>query len=219
MSFKPLIFVSCAAIALVAPISEASAQYRYYDRPSYERQRQPQQRPVQSQRPKPIAASTATKPVATKPVAQGSRSAAHQAKPVPPPPLTEEQLAAKAAVDELLAREPALSAAKTIPDPALVRAAAAKHSAEETKLAALKAKQEAEAAKRREAEAKLRAREEAKAAVLKAKQEAAGKNAKPKVELAKIKAAPLATRETSSAPVQPALRMPAPEGLPMARNL
>ena len=98
----------------------------------------------------------------TKPVAPANkRPVEQQAKPAPVAPLTEEQIAAKAAVDELLARDPALLAAKQTPDPTLARAAAAKHNAQEAKLAALKAQQEVEAARSKE---KNKAREDAKAA-------------------------------------------------------
>ena len=47
------------------------------------------------------------------------------------------------------------------------------------------------------------------------------KNVKPKVELTKNKPAPTtaSVSQAPSAPVQPVLRMPAPEGLPMARSL
>ncbi len=76
------------------------------------------------QRPQPQADIRSN----TKPVAPANKDPVEQqAKPAPVAPLTEEQIAAKAAVDELLARDPALIAAKQIPAPALVRAAAAKH--------------------------------------------------------------------------------------------
>jgi hypothetical protein len=84
--------------------------------------------------------------------------------PAPPPPLTEEQLAAKSAVDELLAREPALWAAKDRPDPALAKAAAEKHRQQELQKAKLQAQQEAAAARRQAIAEKTRAREEKAAA-------------------------------------------------------
>jgi hypothetical protein len=223
MSFRYVLFASSAAISLIVPVTEASAQYRYYDRPSFEH-RQRQQRPTQVMRPQQADVRSAAKPAvpARKPVEQAAaQPAPAAAKPATVAPLTEEQIAAKAAVDELLAREPALVAAKLIPDPALVRAAAAKHSAQEARFAALKARQEAEAAKRREIEEKNKAREEAKAAALKARQDAQAMNGKPKFEPAKSKPAPAAVfvPQAPSAPVRPVLRMPAPEGLPLARNL
>src|SRR5262249_30406155 len=156
-------------VSLIAPATKASAQYRYYDRPSYDHRQMPQ-RPAQSVRPPQTDArsssKTATAPVAPKPAAPINpgtpvkKPVEQVAKPVLVAPLTEEQIAAKAAVDELLAREPALSAAKERPDPALARAAAAKHDAEDRKLAALKAKQEAGAVKLRDMEQKNKAREE-----------------------------------------------------------
>jgi hypothetical protein len=55
---------------------------------------------------------------------------------------------------------------------------------------------------------------EAKLAALKAQQEVEAKNAKPKDELTRNKPAPTAASvlQAPSAPVQPVLRMPAPEG-------
>ena len=230
MSFKQVLFASGTAISLIVPITDASAQYRNYDRPAADQQRQ--QRPAQAvrpqhagrpqqimQRPQPQRADIRSN---TKPVAPANKGPVEQqAKPAPVAPLTEEQIAAKAAVDELLARDPALIAARQTPDPALARAAAARHNAQEAKLAALKAQQEVEVAKRREIEEKNKAREDAKATALKAKQDAQAKNAKPKDELTRNKPA-LTTASVSQAPsalVRPVPRMPAPEGPPMARNL
>lgn len=228
MSFRQVLFASSAAISLIAPITDASAQYRYYDRPALDQHRQ--QRPAQAVRPQQVDTRSATKPVAPAkksveqaakpaPITSAVKPVEQVAKPAPVAPLTEEQAAAKAAVDELLAREPALIAAKAIPDPALARAAAAKHNAEEARLAALKAKQEADATKLRELQENNKAREEAKAAALKAKQDAQAKNAKVKVEPTKNKPVPATIAASTRVPVQPVLRMPEPEGLPVARKL
>ena len=96
-----------------------------------------------------------------------------------------------------------------------------RHNAQKAKLAALKAQQEVEAVKRREIGEKNKAREEVKAAALKAKQDAQAKNARPKDDLTRNKPAPTtaSVSQAPSAPVQPVLRMPAPEGLPLARRL
>ncbi len=53
------------------------------------------------------------------------------------------------------------------------------------------------------------------------KQDAQAKNAKPKIELTKTKVAPatVSAPQAPGVPVQPVLRMPAPEGPPMARKL
>ena len=120
----------------------------------------------------------------------------------------------------MLAREPALVAAKDIPDLTLARAAAAKHNAQEARLAALKAKQEAEAAKRKGLDEKNKAREEARAAAMKPKQNLQA-DGRPKLELGKSnpEAAKASAPAAASAPVQPLLRMPAPEGPPAPRNL
>ena len=50
MSFKQVLFASSAAISLIAPVTDALAQYRYYDRPALDRQ---QQRTVQVQTQRP----------------------------------------------------------------------------------------------------------------------------------------------------------------------
>ena len=179
MLFKRVLFASSAAFSLIAPDTQAWAQYRYDDRPALNRPTQ--QRPVHVTQPKQAARPQPALPQ-SKPAKPASTPVEHRARPAPAVPLTDEQIAAKAAVEALLAREPALNAAKDIPDPALARAAAARHDAQEQKLAALKAQQEAEAARRRELEAKNKAREEAKTAAPKAKHDAQAKNAKPKVE-------------------------------------
>lgn len=115
----------------------------------------------------PRAAGAAARPaaVAVRPAAVAVRPPVEtpaKAAPPPPPPLTEEQLAAKAAVDEILAREPALAAAaKERPDPRLVKAAKARHDAHEQKIAGLKVKEEAEAVRRKDREDKNKTRHEA----------------------------------------------------------
>ena len=161
MLLKRVLFASSAAFSLIAPVTQAWAQYRYDDRPALNRPTQ--QRPVHVTQPKQAVRPQPAMPQ-PKPAEPARQSVEHRAKPAPAVPLTDEQIAAKAAVDALLAREPALNAAKAIPDPALARAAAARHDAQERKLAALRAQQDAEAARRRELEAKNKAREEAKTA-------------------------------------------------------
>jgi hypothetical protein len=225
MSWGRTFLLAAAAAWLTAASTDASAQYRSSDRQTFDRQRK--QYVVRPQKPAAVTARKLPTPVA-KPAdtaveqTRVKPSIASPAAPAPATPLTEEQIAAKSAIDELLARDPALSAAKQVPDPALAKAAAAKHNAEERRLAALKAKEEAEAAKRRDREEKNKAREEARTAALKAKYDAAGKNAKPKIEQVKAKPGTAAAATSSAAPgaaVQPPMRMPAPEGPPMARNL
>ena len=142
MLFKRVLFASSAAFSLIAPNTQAWAQYRYDDRPALNRPTQ--QRPVHVTQPKQAARPQPALPQ-SKPA---STPVEHRARPAPAVPLTDEQIAAKAAVEALLAREPALNAAKDIPDPALARAAAARHDAQEQKMAALKAQQEVEAARR-----------------------------------------------------------------------
>lgn len=216
MLFKRVLFASSAAFSLIAPNTQAWAQYRYDDRPALNRPTQ--QRPVHVTQPKQAARPQPALPQ-SKPAKPASTPVEHRARPAPAVPLTDEQIAAKAAVEALLAREPALNAAKDIPDPALARAAAARHDAQEQKMAALKAQQEVEAARRRELEAKNKAREEAKTAAPKAKHDAQAKNAKPRVEPSKNKPVAATIAAAPRAAVQPVLRMPAPEGRPLARNL
>ena len=121
----------------------------------------------------------------------------------------------------MLARDPALNAAKEIPDPKLAKAAAAMHDAQERRLTMLKAKEGVAIAKRRELEEKSKAHEEAKLAALKVKQETQARTAKPKTDVKpKPSAPPSATiaaaaavpsaATTPSLPRPPALRMPAP---------
>ena len=211
MSLKQVLFASGAAIWLVAPVSEVSAQYRYTDRPTQDRQRQDRQ--VQPVRSPKVDAVAAKKPVPVVSQPSPAAKAVEVPKPVEvsrpvekpaPVPLTDEQLAAKAAVDELLARDPALVAAKEIPDPALYRAAVAKHNAEEARRAALIARQEAESARRKDLDEKNKVRDEAKVAALKNKPDTAPKNAKPKVDTARAR--PMAT-------------MPPRNGLSQGRSL
>lgn len=222
MLLKRVFFASSAAFSLIAPVTQAWAQYRYDDRPALNRPTQ--QRPVHVTQPKQAVRPQPAMPQ-PKPAEPARQSVEHRAKPAPAVPLTDEQIAAKAAVDALLAREPALNAAKAIPDPALARAAAARHDAQERKLAALRAQQDAEAARRRELEAKNKAREEAKTAAPQAKHDAQARNVKlkvePRVEPTKSKQVPatVSVPHAPRVPVQPVLRMPAPEGPPLARNL
>jgi hypothetical protein len=143
--------------------------------------------------------------------------------------LTPEQVAAKVAVDEILEREPSLAAARQRPDPALVRAAITAHNARDARLAALKAKEETDAIKRKEAALQHQARLEANAAALKAKQDAqAAKLAakkpgalkpKPNDKVAAVPAAaapqqtvqqPVQQPAQPVPPVQPVARMPEP---------
>ena len=228
MLFKRVLFASSAAFSLIAPVTQAWAQYRYDGRPALNRPTQ--QRPVHVTQPKQAVRPQPAMPQSkqskqSKPAEPDSTPVEHRAKPAPIVPLTDEQIAAKAAVDALLAREPALNAAKAIPDPALARAAAARHDAQERKLAALKAQQDAEAARRRELEAKNRAREEAKPAAPQAKHDAQARNVKlkmePRVEPTKSKQVPgtVSAPHAPRMPVKPVLRMPAPEGPPLARHL
>jgi hypothetical protein len=206
MSMKRMLLTVGAAIALFAPATDTSAQYRRYDR-IFDRQRYDRPiatSPVRAPRADAIAIRT-TAAAVKKPVAQTTH------KPAPAVPLSAEQLAAKAAVDELFAREPALAAAKEKPDPKLAREAAAKHSAQEKKLAALQAKEAAAAAKRKESAEKIKAREDTKAAPSKAKQQAPAKGKMTNAAVSRTKAD--GTRPASAvaaAPARPVLRMPTP---------
>lgn len=212
MSLKHALLASGAALALIGSAADASAQY--YDRQRFERQRvyqnygRPQVRPAAANRsnPSPSSAGSA-RPVASvgKPTAIAPRGSEREsAKPVSAPrPLTEAELAAKAEVDEILSREPALAAAKDRPDLRLARAAAARHDAEVQRLAVLKARDEAEAAKRRQAAEKAKVREDAKAAT---------QQSRPDKQATTLATAKPATA-TVSAPApasQPVLRMPTP---------
>lgn len=131
--------------------------------------------------------------------------------PSPPAlPLTEEQLAAKAVVDEILARQPALAAVKERPDPMLARAAAAKHDAQEKSQAARKTKEAAAEAKRTETGDKSRTRQPAKPV-----RDKAAETAKSRTAKAPVAAGPARAQIASAAarPVvapQPLRRMPTP---------
>lgn len=230
MSLKHAISASAAFVLTVAAATDAFAQYRN-DRSVFDH-RQRQVRPSQHVRPAaPSAQATRTAPGAQQgkpaPRAQAVKPAPSvqpeqapavaaapkpvQPKPAPMPPLTDEQMAAKSAVDELLAREPALLAARELPDPRLTRAAAAKHDIEERKAALLRARHEVDEAKRREL-TERKAREDARVAALKAKPESQAKPTKSKSEPVSPK--PEVNRASSGAanvaPVRQVVRMPAP---------
>lgn len=242
MSWKYVLSASAALALTVAAAADASAQYRN-DRSVFDRQRQvrevqqparsaapyaqairpaPHARPARPapgvQQPRPVPRAQAAKPA---PIAQPESPPVVAApKPVakPAPPLTEEQIAAKTAVDDLLSRDPVLLAARELPDPRLTRAAAAKHDAEERRNALLRSKREADEARRREL-TERKAREDARLAALKAKPESQAKPAKakndtppprPETNRASVGGAPAAA-------VRPA--MPAAEGAPLARRL
>ena len=219
MSWKRMLLASSAVIALVSPGTDVSAQYYYsldqQGRPKYDRQVKPAKHgPL----PHP-SATTARKniPAPKKPANERVKFA--PAAPINPPaaavaPVSEEEAAAKAVIDELIARDPALAAVREKPDPALARAAAAKHREQELKLAALKAKEEAAAAKHKEIADKTKAREDAKAAAIKAKQEERDKVrvAKPKANTGQ-RGSRKSTASVAAAPAPgiPAQRMPVPE--------
>ncbi len=231
MSLKHALLVPGAALALIGSAADASAQF--YDRQRFERQRTYQSHARPSSQVRPAAAASGSypspsnsgraRPVASvgKPTAIAARGFVQEpAKPVSAPrPLTEAELAAKAEADEILSREPALAAAKDKPDPKLARAAAARHDAEVQRLAVLKAKDEAEAARRREAAEKAKAREDAKAAAQQSRPDKHAKSApglapttKPeakKQEAAKQVAAAVPAPAALPA-TQPVLRMPTP---------
>jgi hypothetical protein len=155
----------------------------------------PQQPPVVAAKPEP------PKPE-LKPELKSERSKS-ELKPEMSP-LTEEQLAAKLAVDELMARDPALLAARERPDPRLARAAAAKHDAEERKRALLLAKQEADQARRKEL-AERKAHEGARLAALRARTDT---QANPTAKPAKSKPQPVAPALVNRAAIS------APSGAP-----
>jgi competence protein ComEA len=207
MSFARMLLASSAAIALIASAADASAQYQYYGRQQFDRQKyeRPASTAARSVRAPKAAIVASRTPTATvgKPASQPVRTA--------PPPLTEEQLAAKAAVEELLGRDPALAAAKERPDPKLAQAAAARHKAEEQRLAAVRAKEEAAAAKRKGAAGKVKPREDAKV-VANATQDAQSNStaAKPHTNKSKADSKRLAASATPLAPAQPLRRMPTP---------
>ncbi len=249
MSLQRALIAFGATMALFGSVADASAQYT--DRQRLERQRihpsaaRPvmQARPVVQSRsvvqPRPAAVTT-TAIQSIRPNAAVARPATVAAKPpaaeaikaAPPPPppvpLTEEQLAAKAAVEELLSREPALAAAKERPDPQLSKVAKARHDAHEQKLSALKVKEVAEAARRKELEDKNKMRtdmkrDDIKNASHKSKIGPQPKNAaaspkatKPEPEAKKTTVATmtpapaLSPAPAPAAPAQPLLRMPAP---------
>jgi hypothetical protein len=245
MSLKHAISALAVLALTVAAAADASAQYRN-DRSILDRQRQVHQVQQPARHVGPYAQAIRTVPRAQ---ATRTAPGVQQARPTPPrvqaakpapvvqpesppvvvapkpvakptPPLTEEQIAAKAAVDDLLSRDPALLAARELPDPRLIRAAAAKHDADERKAALLKAKREADEAKRREL-TERKAREDARLAALKARPEAQAKPAKAKIDTPPPR--PDANRASVSpmhpVAVRPVVRMPAPDGAPLARNL
>jgi hypothetical protein len=235
MQLKSAILALAALALTVAATADAFAQQYRNDRSAYDRQRQVrhvqplpraaapyaqaarampnvrQVKPaprVQAVKPAPVVQpESAPVVVAPKPVA----------KPAPLPALTEEQIAAKSAVDELLSRDPVLLAARDLPDPRLTRAAAAKHDAEERKNALLRAKREADEARRREL-TERKAQEDARLAALKAKpnpaKPAKAKNDAPKPDVNRASAGAV-----QPVPVRPAIRMPAPDGAPLPRSL
>jgi hypothetical protein len=206
MSFKRLLFVSTAAIALIAPAADASAQYHYFGRQNVDRYQRPASamaRAVRAPNPAVLAARTPAT-VVSKPTGKPATTA-------PPSPLTEEQLAAKAAVDELISRDPALAAAREQPDPRLAQAAAARHKAEEQRLAALRAKEDAAASKRKDSNGKIKAREDAKAAAIKTRRDAQAKSTASKTPAKK--SSPESNKVAAAAPIaaaQPLRRMPTP---------
>ena len=211
MSMKRMLFATSAVIALIAAATDASAQYRYYERQTLDRQRY--QRPIATTKsvraPKAdtMAARTAA-PAVKKPADQTPKRA-----PAPAAPLSAEELAAKAAVDELMAREPALAAARERPDPKLAREAAARHDAEEKRRAALQARQETAAAKHKAIADKIKTRDNAKGTPIRAKQEAPPKYELANVEPNKVKL----DGRGPAAPVkatQAVLRMPTPDAVP-----
>lgn len=216
MSLKRMLLASIAVIALIAP-ETASAQHYSYHSQRFDRQRYVRPAPVANHARMPRAgavnrnAQAARKP----PPAATAPPPAAAAKVVPAASVSEGQAAAKVAVDELLAREPALSAAKERPNPALAKAAAAKHKAQERKLAAIRAKDAAAAAKRREIADKNRARVEAKAAALKARHDAQIKAAKDRADAAKGKSNGRTARAAVVA-AEPIRRMPTPDAPPPA---
>jgi hypothetical protein len=224
MSWKRLLLASSAVIALVSPSTDVSAQYYYYSldqqgRPKYDRQAKPA-RLARPQHPN-TASAKKTIPASKRPADVSARQTP-ASEPAPPQtverivvqparaaPVSEEEAAAKAAIDELIARDPALAAVREKPDPALAKAAAAKHRDQELKLVALKTKKEAAAAKHKEIADKTKAREDAKAAAIKAKQDAQVKVrlAIPEANIGKLDS----RKSTSAVSAAPAQRMPVPE--------
>src|SRR5688500_4972530 len=112
MSFKRVFLASSAIIALIAPATDASPQHEYSgrqksDRQKYERPASTAARSVRAQKAAVVSARTPTA------IATVSKTASQPVRTAPP--LTEEEIAAKAAVEELLARDPALAVAKERP--------------------------------------------------------------------------------------------------------
>lgn len=233
MSLQRLLLASGAALALIAPDTVAAQQFGYFDqrndRQRYDRRVSQQNltRPAsnastqaQPSRKPAVAAATPTRPALKAAPTQDNTTkpevAAAPARPVTPAPLTEEQIAAKAAVDELLSREPTLWAAKERPDPALARAAAEKHRQRDLQLAALKVREEAEEARRREQAEKTRARDEKTAATKTKqnpqanKQQPQAKPTKERTDAVKSNPPPRTVAAAAVAP-EPARRMPIPE--------
>ena len=208
MSLKRMLLATSAAFALIAPDTVAAQNFSHFSNfgqysQTHSRYRQvypaPRTSPAQNKR----TTASHNKNV------QGSANVAMTRTvepPAPPPPLTEEQIAAKAAVHELLGREPALWAAKDRPDPALAKAAAEKHRQQELQTAKLQALQKAAAARQQAIAEKNRAREE-KAAALKARHAAGARSATQRTAAAR--SAP-AARRGATAPVsrEPARRPP-----------
>ena len=134
MSLKRALFASSAALLLIIPASIALAQ---------------------RQDPWAVSAIVEQAPMAE---AESNRKSDE---------------AAKATVDELLAREPTLAeAAKRRPPDAKAKAEAERRTAYEARVVAEKAKEDVQAAHRRAIADQIKAHEDAKIAALKAKQEA-----------------------------------------------
>jgi hypothetical protein len=220
MSLKRMLLATGAAFALITPepvaaqsVSHFSNFDQYSQTPARYRQVCPAPHARSAQNRRTTASHNQNKTVqgsanvvmtrATEPPPAMTKTVEP---PAPPPPLTEEQIAAKAAVDELLAREPALWAAKDRPDPALAKAAAEKHRQQELQKAKLQAQQEAAVARRQAIAEKPRAREE-KVAALKARHAAGTKSARNRA--AADRSAPAARRvATASVSRAPARRPP-----------
>jgi hypothetical protein len=209
MSFKRVLLVSSAVIALIAPATDASAQHQFYSRQKLDRQKYERPAPATATS---VRAQKAPVVAARAPIAAVSKPASQPVRTAPPPPLTEEQLAAKTAVEELLARDPALAAVKERPDPKLAQAAAARHDAEERKLAVARARENVAAAMRKGTPDKAKAREDVKAGAIEARRDAQAKpsTVKSPAHKGKPESKKLAAAVTMAAPAQPLRRMPTP---------
>ena len=151
------------------------------------------------QRPKPDAgpAPRAAAPVHDSPAPRALARVEEPVRKIEERPLTEDEIATKAALDSLFEREPALAKARELPDPALAREAVRRHNEREAQLAAQKLKEEA---RRHELEDKAKAREAPEPAAVQVRQGVTPKPAARPMPMRRVQKPAPATRTTQNRP-------------------